>query len=77
MKERMEEFFRRVDAVAREMNLEVEFTTETAGYGFMAYQSPIIEFVATDTYEYAERGGNRTFGERLASQATPQEPKQS
>ncbi len=56
-------FFVAVDELARSMNLEVEFTTQSSG-GWMPEDRPVIEFVATDTHDTDVFEGGKIFGAR-------------
>lgn len=60
IEERAEQFFQAVSKLATEMRLEVEFTTQSTG-GWMAYDRPVTEFIATDTHDYLMVEGGKVF----------------
>ncbi len=59
--ERYKEFLRRACDIAKELRLEVEFTTMTHGHGYISYQAPGVIITTTDTNEYMEADGRTTI----------------
>ncbi len=72
--ERFVEFRMRVNDLAREMKIEVEFTTKTRGVSYMQYESACVEVVTQDTHEYFSYPHGVTFGERKIDQPKEKEP---
>ena len=48
IKDRYDEFLRRANEAARDLKIEVEFTTQTQGAAWMEYEAPCVEIVCTD-----------------------------
>lgn len=62
IQERWAEFLRRANTAAKELGLEIEFTTRYA-MGYSASDSPCIEILATgDAIGYMEVEGRLTIG---------------
>ena len=48
IQERYNEFLRRANEAAKDLKIEVEFTVQTQGSGYMTYDAPCVEIVCTD-----------------------------
>ncbi len=58
--ERYDEWLRRSSEIARELKLEIVFTTQACGtgFGFESYDVPVVEISETDTHGYLEVEGS-------------------
>ncbi len=56
IEERFYDFLSKVNDLAAELHLEVEFTTRSTG-GWQPIDEPIVEVGSTDTHEYWEKIG--------------------
>lgn len=61
LQQRYDEWFRKASELAREMNLEIYFTTTTSGGSFSTYEVPCVEVSALDTHEYLDIEGSVQF----------------
>jgi hypothetical protein len=68
--ERYAEFLSRACLIAKELRIEIEFTTHVSGHGYMTSNAPCVEIVTTDTHEYLEVEG------RVCIEAPPEGPAQ-
>ena len=61
IQERYDEWLRRACEIAKELHLEIEFTTEASGYGYSEYRSACVEVISTQAEETVSSGPLRYF----------------